>query len=144
MGIFSGTKSALIEGAFQPVRSPMWRYRHSVRLLCTVTGQQSFGQHTPEPPGPWKSLQLILPLIFGTQRYEHTSLRKLCSVKRWVHGILIFSGCISTEELWMATNCSYYANATAHLEIAYVALPKTQELLVCKVQFRANQVSQNI
>ena len=75
------------------------------------------------------------PLIFGTQRSERTSLRKLCSIKCWMQGILIFSGCISTEELWMATNCSYYANETAHLEIAYVALLKMQELLVCKVQF---------
>lgn len=52
-----------------------------------------------------------------------------------MQGILIFSGCISTEKLWMATNCPYYANETAHLEIAYVALLKMQESLVCKVQF---------
>lgn len=70
---------------------------------------------------------------------HHAALRaresqQLCSMRCWIQGILIFSGCISTEELWMATNCSYYANATAHLEIAYVALLKMQELPVCKVQ----------
>lgn len=35
----------------------------------------------------------------------------------------------------MATNCSYYANETAHLETADVALLKMQELPVWKVQF---------
>lgn len=81
---------------------------------------------------PAPSASLPIP---GTHCSEHKSLTKLCSRKCWTQGILIFSGCISTEELWMATNCSYYANETAHLEIADVALLKMQELPVWKVQF---------
>lgn len=68
---------------------------------------------------------------------QHAALRvsENSCMKCWVPGILICSGCISTEELWMATNCPYYANETARLETAYVALLKMRELLVCKVQF---------
>lgn len=130
-----------METAFQQARSQTWQYRHSaiphskaaahlqrsINLWAAHTGTTVCSEEFTARSAP-------LPIL-GMQHSEHTSLRKLSSVKCWMQSILIFSGCISTEELWMATNCSYYANKTAHLETAYVALLKMQELLVCKVQF---------
>lgn len=56
-------------------------------------------------------------LVSGTEKSQHTGLRKPCPMKCCMQGVSVFSGCISTEELWMATNCSYYANETAHLKL---------------------------
>lgn len=127
-----------MEAAFQQAHSQMWQHRDSgipsTARCCTPAQVDKALDKATVPLDEFTAQSVSLP-IPDTHRSEHTSLTKLCSRKCWTQGILIFSGCISTEELWMATNCSYYANETAHLEIADVALLKMQELLVWKVQF---------
>lgn len=125
-----------MEAAFQ--QAQMGQHRDSgipsTARCCTPAQVDKALDKANVPSDEFTAQPVSLP-IPGMHHPEHTSLTKLCSRKCWTQGILIFSGCISTEELWMATNCSYYANETAHLEIADVALLKMQELLVWKVQF---------
>lgn len=132
---------AVLQHWFSEEKSlPWWKLQHrdsgtpSTARCCIPAQVDKASDKAPVRSGEFTAWSVSLP-IPGTHHSEHTSLTKLCSTKCWTQGILIFSGCISTEELWMATNCSYYANETAHLEIADVALLKMQELLVWKVQF---------
>lgn len=134
---------------FEEQSLPWWKLpssRHIHRRGSTGTQEQQAQQgaaHLPRWKMPWikpQSTQVSPSPVCLPAHPCHTLLwphksHKTLFRKCWTQGILIFSGCISKEELWMATNCSYYANETAHLEIADVALLKMQELLVWKVQF---------
>lgn len=124
--------SCLAAGTSTHVAAQGFRNSKHSKVLHTCTGKKTldkawFAQVSSQPClSPCPSLARTAP-----SKISQNSVLGKC----WTQGILIFSGCISTEELWMATNCSYYANETAHLEIADVALLKMQELLVWKVQF---------
>lgn len=94
-----------MESNFPRAHMEMWQQEHTTALKARLPSHiNKAGQHALEPFNIHSMHDLTL-LLFGSEM-QHSKCscpRKLCCMQ----GILIFSGCISTEEPWMATNCSH-------------------------------------